>query len=287
MLYAIRNESKIRATPNQKANCIGCNGIVNSFCGEIYNWHWKHDKKDNCDDWFEPETEWHLNWKQLFDKENTEVKISDEKKWHIADIYTNSKVVIELQYSSIDKRVIQTREDFYGEKMFWILNSKRMNIEPLNLDAYYVHSPLVFTTYFDTKVFVRPVWIADFWEFEPTEKLKEILEKNDFIYNTILKKYVKVSSYQTLRKWGYEDDIKKEVKREIILFARKIMKENPRLKKFSLWRPQKTWSDSKRNIFIDNSYSRILWIKSFENDRYGIVEEVDKQKFINKYVNAQ
>ena len=283
MLYAIQDGVKTIAAPQQKANCAGCNSKMKSFCGDIYIWHCKHEKKTTCDEWFERETNWHLDWKKLFDKENTEVKIHKNDKWHIADIYTDKNVVIELQYSSIDKRDIELREAFYGEKMFWVLNPHQLEIVPLALDKFYYNKPLPFTTYFDTNELGCPIWIADFMNFELTEKLSTILYQNNFLFDLNIEKYIKPSSYKTCCRWGIEDDISRELVREIKLFAREIMKQNPKLKKFSLWRPKKTWSYSRRKIFVDNLDEIMFLIDSYKNDRYGLLKCIEKRSFIEKY----
>ena len=216
-------------------------------------------------------------------RKNTEVRICKDEKWHIADIYTNSEVVIELQYSSIDKQTIRAREAFYGERMLWLLNKRQMNIVPMELDSFYIDRPLPFSIYFDIKELGFPAWIADFLSYTPTEKLKRSLLENGFVFDTLLKKYFKISSMRTCRKFGFSADISGSLVDEIRIFSRGISKQNPKLKKFSLIKSQKTWSDSGRNIFIDKSSNDILWIKSFKCNKYGIVEVLKKQDFIDKY----
>lgn len=285
MLYALKDGNKVPAKINTKAKCIGCNNTVKSFCGQINRWHWRHETKTPCDVWYEPETQWHLDWKSLFDISNTEVRITKDDKWHIADIYTNTDVVIELQYSNIDLQTIGTREAFYGERMFWLLHQRRFNIKSVELDAFFIDRPLSFTTYFDTKAHGFPIWVADFDSFEPNEKLKRSLVRNGFIYDETLKMYYKRSSGRTLGKIGFLNDINNDLISEIKLFALDVKRENPKLKKFYLYRPQKIWGSSKRNIFIDNNLGALSWIKSFKNNRYGMFESIDKQLFIQKYAN--
>lgn len=284
MLYALKDGNKVPAKINTKAKCIGCNNTVKSFCGKINQWHWRHEKKTPCDVWYEPETQWHLYWKSLFDVSNTEVRITKDDKWHIADICTNSDVIIELQYSNIDIQTIKKREDFYGERMFWLLHQRRFNIKPLELDAFYIDRPLSFTTYFDTKAHGFPIWVADFDSFEPNEKLKRSLVRNGFIYDEKLKMYYKRSSGRTLGKIGFLNDINNDLISEIRLFALDVKRENPKLKKFYLNRPQKTWISSNRNIFIDNDLNTVVWIKSFKNNRHGLFELINRNLFVQKYV---
>lgn len=122
MLFALVDGIKSEATPKQVGVCPLCEEKVFSKCGEINIWHWAHKKGVSCDHWYEPESDWHYHWKQTFGKDNSEVVIKKDGKRHIADIYTKGGVVIELQNSPITKPIIKQREDFYGERMIWVLN---------------------------------------------------------------------------------------------------------------------------------------------------------------------
>lgn len=122
MLYAIVNSEKVEASPKTLGKCPLCERSVFSKCGEINVWHWAHRRDESCDSWYEPETEWHKNWKLAFGKDNCEIVISKEGVRHIADIQTVGKVVIELQNSPIQKPMIRRREHFYGERMLWVVN---------------------------------------------------------------------------------------------------------------------------------------------------------------------
>ncbi len=122
MLFAILDNSKVEPIPNTTAKCPLCGKNVLSKCGDIMVWHWAHLKGKSCDSWYEPETHWHRNWKLTFGKENCEIKIAKDSSWHIADVYTKEKVVLELQNSPIQKKTIEQREVFYGDKMIWLIN---------------------------------------------------------------------------------------------------------------------------------------------------------------------
>jgi len=122
MLFAIKEGEKVEAKPKTQGKCQLCGRDVFSKCGEVNVWHWAHYRDENCDNWYEPETEWHKNWKLIFGKDNSEIIISKDGIRHIADIQTNEKIIIELQNSPIQKPIIRRREDFYGERMIWIIN---------------------------------------------------------------------------------------------------------------------------------------------------------------------
>lgn len=124
MLFANVNGEKVEAKPKTTGICPLCERIVFSKCGEINVWHWAHQKDESCDSWYEPETEWHKNWKLVFGKEHCEIVISKEGVRHIADIQTKENVIIELQNSPIQKPIIRRREVFYGERMIWVINGK-------------------------------------------------------------------------------------------------------------------------------------------------------------------
>ena len=122
MLYGIIDNKKIKATPNQKAKCPCCGKNLIARCGEINMWHWAHIVEENCDNWYEPETKWHREWKETFGIDYSEVIFVRDGSKHIADIFTREKIVIELQNSPISTETIRARESFYGEKMMWIIN---------------------------------------------------------------------------------------------------------------------------------------------------------------------
>jgi len=124
MLFATVNGEKVEAIPKTTGKCTLCERTVFSKCGEVNVWHWAHHKDESCDSWYEPETEWHKNWKLTFGKDNCEIVISKDGIRHIADIFTNENVVIELQNSPIQKPIIRRRENFYGERMIWVINGK-------------------------------------------------------------------------------------------------------------------------------------------------------------------
>ncbi len=124
MLFANIDGQKVEATPKTTAICPLCEQTVFSKCGEINVWHWAHHRVESCDSWYEPETEWHKNWKLAFGKERCEIVILKDGIKHIADIQTEENVIIELQNSTIQMPIIRQREDFYGNRMIWVINGK-------------------------------------------------------------------------------------------------------------------------------------------------------------------
>jgi len=120
MLIGIINNKRETAEPGIKATCPLCGKELIPKCGSIKIWHFAHKMNYQCDDWYEPESDWHFNWKNEFPLENQEVIITKDGKKHIADVRINNQV-IEFQNSSISPEQINEREKFYGN-MTWVLN---------------------------------------------------------------------------------------------------------------------------------------------------------------------
>jgi hypothetical protein len=123
MLYAASEDgAKIRAEPDAVGFCPGCGETLVPRCGEVNIWHWAHQAGRDCDDWYEPETAWHLWWKELAPAEHREVVVGQ----HRADVLGSRGVVVELQHSSISPETIAEREAFY-DKMVWIVDARGYN----------------------------------------------------------------------------------------------------------------------------------------------------------------
>lgn len=125
MRYALFEDKRVEPTPGGVALCQCCGSDVVAKCGKQRVWHWAHKSKTDCDRWWEPETEWHRNWKDNFPKEWQEiVHFAPNGEKHIADVKTPSGLVIEFQHSPISREEQKAREDFYGD-MLWIVDSRR------------------------------------------------------------------------------------------------------------------------------------------------------------------
>jgi competence protein CoiA len=130
MRYALdENNEKIEPKySGQRALCPGCKTEVT---GKIYSErknHWAHLNTD-CDNWYEPISDWHLFWQNKFPKENQEITLFDEnnKEFHRADIMLNNGVVIEVQNSPIVIKEVSQRENFYNKNgLIWILNAQNL-----------------------------------------------------------------------------------------------------------------------------------------------------------------
>lgn len=117
MFWALNGSQKVEPTPAAKALCPCCGTEVLAKCGSINQWHWAHVISD-CDQWSEPESEWHRGWKACFPEEWQEVVVGN----HRADVKTPN-LIIEFQASAISESEIEARESHY-KKMIWVLRGE-------------------------------------------------------------------------------------------------------------------------------------------------------------------
>lgn len=118
----------VRTPPSSGLNgtCPVCEREMVAKCGDIRVHHWAHRGRRICDHWWEPETEWHRNWKNNFDigwHEN--IRFAEDGEKHIADIRTPHELVIEFQHSAIKAEERAAREAFYGN-MVWVVDGTRL-----------------------------------------------------------------------------------------------------------------------------------------------------------------
>lgn len=127
MRFALVDNKKVEAKTGLIANCPGCSQPVIPKCGDQRVHHWAHSRNKMCDTWWEPETEWHRNWKSKFPEEWQEDFLTDDKtgEKHIADIRTDKGLVIEFQHSHINPQERLSREIFY-KNMVWVVDGTRL-----------------------------------------------------------------------------------------------------------------------------------------------------------------
>lgn len=127
MHFALINNIRTEAKPQLQGICTCCSSLVIAKCGKQKIWHWAHKSKTDCDNWWEPETEWHRTWKNNYPAEWQEISLLNQKtgEKHIADIQTANNLVIEFQHSHIDPQEQTSREQFY-KNMVWVVDGTRL-----------------------------------------------------------------------------------------------------------------------------------------------------------------
>ena len=114
MRFALHGAERVEAERGIEGACPGCGARVVPKCGDIVAWHWSHLAGKDCDPWFEPESEWHRDWKSLLaPAERQEVVMRREGVVHRADVVMGNGHVCEIQHSAISPAEIAEREAFY------------------------------------------------------------------------------------------------------------------------------------------------------------------------------
>jgi Competence protein len=127
MRFALINNERAEAKSGLKGICPGCSQSVIAKCGKQRINHWSHYGNKVCDNWWEPETDWHRLWKNNFPTDWQEVFLTNEqtKEKHVADICTSHGFIIEFQYSHIESQERISREKFY-KNMLWVVDGTRL-----------------------------------------------------------------------------------------------------------------------------------------------------------------
>ncbi|NTG29977.1 CoiA-like domain protein [Agrobacterium rhizogenes] len=134
MQYALMNGRRQEATPGGRGVCPTCQAQMTAKCGPRIVHHWAHAGKRNCDPWWENETEWHRQWKNLFPEECREIShIAVDGEIHRADIRTSTGIYIEVQHSAMTDAERQAREDFY-QNLVWVIDGRAFR---RNFDFYH------------------------------------------------------------------------------------------------------------------------------------------------------
>ena len=133
MKFALVDGGRREPEPGIVGTCPGCGEEVTPKCGTVRVWHWAH-KVRMCDPWWEPETEWHRTWKNMFPVSWQEAPMrAPNGELHIADLRTPSGLVIEFQHSAIKPPERAARETFY-QNMLWIVDGTRLKRDLPRID---------------------------------------------------------------------------------------------------------------------------------------------------------
>lgn len=134
MKFALINGHRDLPTPKTIGECPTCGSELIAKCGEQKVWHWAHKARLHCDRWWEPETQWHREWKNKFPTDCQEiVHTAEDNERHIADVKTTQGKVIEFQHSYLQPEERRSREAFY-EDMVWVVDGLRRMRDPKKFD---------------------------------------------------------------------------------------------------------------------------------------------------------
>ena len=263
MLWALTDGEKQLAQPKARGLCPVCGGEVIAKCGKIVSWHWAH-KKCDCDPWYEPESEWHIQWKQQFPKEWQEVVIGN----HRADVKTPSGV-IELQNSSLTSSEIEEREVFYG-RMIWVVNAEKFKNNLFEV------TPNVWRTdYIRSKkqpewmLFPRPPLVVQ--EFKNKWGFSEAFPGCIGTFREEVQQQYqadKKAAEAAYKKWKMHPSVISKIDE----YDSYIKHRKSHSMHFRWERPRKTWLNANKKVYLDFGSSKLFLIASTSKNRYTFIK---------------
>jgi competence protein CoiA len=284
------NGKKVEPFQGGKAYCPGCKTEVFAKCGSINIAHWAHESLEDCDGWnYEPKTHWHLHWQNLFHKDDTEVIIKKDGKFHIADIVGLNDWVIEIQNSPISTEQILAREHFY-EKMIWIVNARFFvaNLTILGFDpdidegvlktlieyerdSRGLTTRIVLTVPEDDDLIIENCLRSDPWLYRQDEEIENTwyVDRPALLSNQELPLDLRSSFIAYGLKYKFLERIEDDSISTSIHFDWRFMR--------------KTWLFAKQPIFLDICSSHLLWITNRDYHNHFSGKIISKKRFLHKY----
>lgn len=282
MQYAKIDGLRRAAEPKLKAVCEHCNSDVRAKCGSKVVWHWAHISVENCDSWYEPETQWHRDWKNNFGQDRSEISIVKDGVRHIADVLTNDNLVIEFQNSNISSETIMARELFY-DKMIWVINGIHFKENFTIWDKDFAENWQLKTeitqnlNLFNSQANARVLTVQG----NPIkqEAIREILNRHKFVHNKQLDLYT-----YDLKDLYNSHALEARIQANILELY-KAQKVDQKFKSilYTWTRSRKSWEDAKKPVFIDFNEDHLIWIKTNIGGKSGEGTKVLKKDFLAKY----
>jgi competence protein CoiA len=254
--FAIVNGESQEPTKGLKGTCPGCGFPVTAKCGSVNIHHWAHKKRIDCDHWWEPMTQWDLDWQGHFPKEWREKVLRDDitGEFHRADIQTPQGITIEFQHSHLSVDELLSRNNFY-KKLIWVLNAQSFkNNVRLTTAIPNPRSPIMEPFYF---------WvISDGLSNSPQYIFKDDLKHGPAVY----------------RKGLSEDQLK------AITDCQKSSSELYWL--FNWSNKHRSWLNSDAPVFLDFGEDLLYWIRKRQQVGTPLMylQVVTKKDFLKKYL---
>jgi len=139
LLLAIHQGIKKRAEnagSGQLGTCPWTGLEVKAHVGHIRQYWAYCGEKPNYNHGYEPESEWHISWKEPIKNKFCEVIFGNNNE-HRADILGSNDTVIEIQHSVIDIRDSKERVRFYreqtGKRVIWVVDIQDFWIKRFSL----------------------------------------------------------------------------------------------------------------------------------------------------------
>jgi hypothetical protein len=260
MQLALVENKRVEAFPWGRGLCPLCGSEVIAKCGPRVIHHWAHNRPRDCDPWWENETSWHREWKNLFPIECRETShTADDGEIHRADIKTPTGIVIEAQHSSMTDAERQSREEFYGN-LVWVIDGSRFR---KNFDVYHglpdpnceLARDLVWAK---AKRHMNGANVGMFFRLSEARKERPDIAKGE----------VRSGWIHSI------DEIRDAVDQSYNGYHQ-----------YDWVRPRKTWLDAQCPVYIDFGDECLLKLETYDDSGLQCVRYVAKRKFVHDAMN--
>ena len=116
---------------NTAAWCPCCGKPMVARVGTERRPHWAHKSAERCDEWWEVESDWHIEWRKRFlDAAKPNVKIEVEHVLekdggrHFSDVRIDDRLSIILRRARMDDAMKSERLAFFGD-LIWLVQAKK------------------------------------------------------------------------------------------------------------------------------------------------------------------
>ena len=254
MQLALVNDERVEAFSGGRGVCPVCGSEMIAKCGPHVMHHWAHHRPKDCDPWWENETQWHRDWKNLFPLKCREVShTANDGEIHRADIKTPTEIVIEVQHSTMTDAERQSREEFYGN-MVWVLDG---SVFHKNFDIFHglpdpkseIAQDLV---WFKAKRHMHGANRGMFYRLSENPGAKKDAADNGTVEIHCMR------------------DIQNEVNESYCGHHQ-----------YDWVRPRKTWLDAKCPVYIDFGDDKLVKLDTYDESGLQCIRYVAKRKFIH------
>lgn len=225
-------------------------------CGPRILHHWAHLSRRDCDPWWENETPWHREWKNLFPEDCREIShVAPDGEIHRADIKTPTGIVIEVQHSAMTDAERMSREAFYGN-LVWVIDGRGFR---QNFDIYHILPDP------DCELAQDLVWMKATRPMQGAARgifmrLSEMRQENP-------------DATKATQMGGFIYGIH-EIEREIEQAYRGHHQ-------YDWVRPRRTWLDAQCPIYIDFGDECLVKLETYDESGLPCIRRVAKRKFVH------
>jgi hypothetical protein len=216
--------------------------------------HWAHKGKRNCDPWWENETAWHREWKELFPENCREIcHVAPDGEIHRADIKTPTGIVIEIQHSAMSDAERIARESFY-QNLVWVLDGT------------------VFKDNFDLFHFLP----------DPTSELAK-----DLIWYKAKRGMDGANAGLFYRRSENEADATMVLVHSLEDIRKEVKDTWRGHRQYDWVRPRRTWLSSACPVYIDFGDEFLIKLEIYNDTKLPCVRMISKKKFVHDVMVEQ